>query len=128
MDRAAKRDWLVRGAALAIFVLGFVAGGLAFNVYRSGHESGAPSRERFDQMLDRLNLDDGQRAKVKAIFDDTHSQMEELRKECGPKFKAVRERTDARLREVMTPEQWQRFQDMTSEGRDRRHRDHGPDR
>ena len=123
MDRGAKRDWTVRLAALVIFVLGFAAGAFALELYRAQQRS-TGTRERFSRMLDDLDLDAGQRDRVKAIFDDAHAQMDEVRKECGPKFHAVREQTDARLREVLTPEQWQRWQQMTSEGRERHRHDH----
>jgi Spy/CpxP family protein refolding chaperone len=127
MDRVAKRDWTIRLAALAIFVLGFAAGALALNVYHTSAlgRGGEPTAERFDRMFDKLGLDDNQRTQVKAIFADARGQMDEVRKECGPKFHEVRERTDARLREVLTPEQWQQFQQLTSEGRD--HHRHGHD-
>src|SRR5262249_47146630 len=120
MDRVAKRNWQIRLAALVIFVLGFAAGALALDVYHNS-QRGEPHGGGMDQ----LNLTDDQRTQVKAIFADARSQMGEVRKECGPKFREVRERTDARLREVLTPEQWTKFQQLTSAERDRHER--GPD-
>jgi len=75
MDRGAKRDWMIRFAALAVFVLGFVAGALALNVYHTERGANASSHERFDSIIDRLDLNAGQRDQVKAIFEDAHSQM-----------------------------------------------------
>ena len=126
MDRVAKRDWQIRLAALVIFVLGFTAGALALNVYREARPSS--EGERSGRLLEQLGLDDDQKAKVKAIFADARTQMGEVRKECGPKFREVRERTDARLREVMTPAQWDEFQRLTREARERRGHDHDHDR
>jgi Spy/CpxP family protein refolding chaperone len=123
METAAKGAWQVRAAALVIFVLGFAAGALALNLYHAARP-GARNEERrgYSQMLDQLHLDDAQREKVKAIFADARAQMSDVRKECGPKFREVRERTDSRLREVLTPEQWEQFSSLTTSERDRRRR------
>jgi len=122
MDRVAKRNWQIRLAALVIFVLGFAAGALALDVYKNSQRG-----ERHGGVMDQLNLTDDQRAQVKAIFADARAQMSDVRKECGPKFREVRDRTDARLREVLTPEQWTKFQQLTSEEREHREREHAPE-
>jgi Spy/CpxP family protein refolding chaperone len=122
MDRVAKRNWQIRLAALVIFVLGFAAGVLALDVYKNAQRG-----ERHRGVLDQLNLNDDQRTQVRAIFSEARAQMADVRKECGPKFREVRERTDARLREVLTPDQWAKFQQLTSEDREHREREHGPD-
>src|SRR6185369_2479473 len=119
--RVAKRNWQIRLAALVIFVLGFAAGALALDVYKNSQRG-----ERHGGVMDQLNLTDDQRAQVKAIFADARAQMSDVRKECGPKFREVRDRTDARLREVLTPEQWTKFQQLTSEEREHRDREHAP--
>jgi Spy/CpxP family protein refolding chaperone len=129
MDRVAKRDWQIRLAALVIFVLGFAAGALAINVY---HEANPPASSRDGGrrpggLFDKLGLTDEQRTQVRAIFAESRAQMGEVRKECGPKFREVRERTDARLREVLTPEQFDEFQRLTRESRERRGHDHDDD-
>jgi Spy/CpxP family protein refolding chaperone len=126
MQTGSKRDWQVRLAALVIFVLGFAAGALALTAYRgSGGASSGRSRHHFGEVLDQLGLSDDQRAQVKAIFGDARGQMSEVRKECGPKFREVRERADARLQQVMTPEQWEKFKSLTAESDERRRRRRG---
>ena len=125
METAAKRAWQIRAAALVIFVLGFAAGALALNLYQTARP-GAQSEDRraFSQVLEQLNLNDEQRDKVKVIFDDARAQMADVRKECGPKFREVRDRTDARLHDVLTPEQWEQFKSLTAAARERHHRGH----
>ena len=114
MDSRTGSKWQVRLAVLILFVVGFIAGGLAMNLYRSrqwsqrGGERGA-----FGQMLDSLNLTQDQRTQVSGIFDDARKQLTELRKESEPKFREVRKNTDERLQSVLTPEQWEQFQQMT---------------
>lgn len=125
MDRDAKRDWQVRIAALLIFVLGFAAGALAFGLYVNSREpvqmSDGPS---LGPALDALGLTDDQRAKVRSIFADARTEMSDVRKECGPKFREVRDRTDARLQEVLTAEQWEQFKKSLDEWRGHRRHDH----
>lgn len=122
MDRGVKRDWQVRLAAVVIFVLGFVAGGLAISLYR-GPATAMPSPEHrhFSEVLDQLHLTDQQRTDVRAIFEDARSQMADVRRECAPKFRAVRERTDERLRQVLTADQWTQFKTLTADNDVRHH-------
>ena len=126
MDNVAKNRWQVRVAALIIFVLGFAAGILALNVYR-GLARNATPRDRFAQLADRLDLNADQKTKVQQILGDTREQVRALRQESEPKIDEIRRQADARLQEVLTPEQWQKFQSMRHEMRGRRGRG-GPPR
>ena len=121
MDSSAKSKWQVRLAVLILFVVGFIAGALAMNLY--GGRQFAPragGRGGFERMLDRLNLTQDQRTQVGEIFDDARKQLSELRRESEPRFRTVRKNTDDRLKAVLTPEQFEEFKKMTSR-RDRRH-------
>ncbi len=63
MDKSTKSKWQVRAAAAVIFILGFTAGALAFNTYQRW--SGARANgDRFEQMLDRLQLNADQKTQV----------------------------------------------------------------
>jgi len=114
MDSKTSKKWEVRLAALILFVIGFIAGGLAMNLYRS--REWAPrsgGRGSFEQVLNKLNLSEEQRTEVTAIFEDARKQLNELRKESEPKFREVRKNTDDRLKAVLTSEQWEQFQRIT---------------
>jgi Spy/CpxP family protein refolding chaperone len=133
MDRAKKNSWLVRAAALVIFLLGFAAGALAPSAYRAWTRDRGQSRgqDRFEQMSERLKLTPEQKAQVQQIFGETRTQLEALRKESEPRFEEIRRQADERLQKVLTPEQWQQFQQSHDEGRRRggrrgRGRDDGP--
>jgi Spy/CpxP family protein refolding chaperone len=119
MNNIAKNRWQVRLAAAIIFVLGFTAGILALNVYRRLARERAP-RDRFEQLSDRLDLNADQKTKVQQIFGDTREQLGALRKESEPRMNEIRRQADERLQQVLTPEQWQRFQTMRGEMRERR--------
>ena len=124
METSVNNKWQIRLAVLLIFVIGFVAGALTMNVYRARHGSASPEshRSRFERVMEQLNLTAEQRDQMKAIFEEARAQLTEMRKESGPKFREVRENTDARLRAVLTSEQWEQFQKLTSGHRERRSR------
>jgi Spy/CpxP family protein refolding chaperone len=124
METNAKKRWQIRLAVLVIFAIGFIAGALAMNLYKARQwSSSASQRGRFERIFDQLDLTGEQREKVKAIFEDARKQISEARKESEPRFQEVRRQTDERLQAVLTPEQWEKFQQIMSEPRGRRKRD-----
>ena len=124
MDSVKRNSWLVRAAALAIFMLGFAAGALAPAVYRSWVRDRAQERgqDRFELMSKHLKLNPEQKTQVQQIFGETRTQLEALRKESEPRFAEIRRQADERMRQVLTPEQWQQFQQSREENRSRRRR------
>jgi Spy/CpxP family protein refolding chaperone len=119
MNNIVRNRWQVRVAAAIIFVLGFTAGILALNVYRGLAHRGEP-RDRFEQLSQRLDLNDDQKTKVQQIFSDSREQLRALHRETEPRMNDIRQQADQRLQQVLTPDQWQKFQKLRSEGRDRR--------
>jgi len=115
MDQVKKTRWQVRLATALIFVVGFAAGILTLNVYRGWARSMGGPRDRFEQFSQRLKLNDDQKAKVQQIFTDTRDQLDALRKESEPRMQEIRNQADERIRQVLTPEQWQQFQKMREE-------------
>ena len=121
MDMISKNRWQVRIAAVIIFLLGFAAGGLALNAYRGWARGAGPTREdRFEQISKRLELNSDQKTKVQQILGDAREQLRALRKESEPRVDTIRQQTDQRLQQILTPDQWQRFQQMRNEMRGRR--------
>ena len=115
----------VRLAVVAGFLLGCLAGALSMNAYHS-HFSRFPREprgERFAQMLDHLNLTAEQRVEVEQILQDSRAQIVEMRRQSGPRYREIRRETDLRLQKVLTPHQWQQWQQMSSEMRPRRNLD-----
>lgn len=121
MNTIQKSKWQVRVAALLIFVVGFAAGALALNAYKRWGRTGAQQgrQDRFEQMLNRLNLTADQKTQVHEILSDTRGQLQTLRKESEPRFTEIRRQADERLQKVLTAEQWQQFQKERSELRSR---------
>jgi Spy/CpxP family protein refolding chaperone len=117
-------QWPIRVAALAIFLLGFAAGALTLNVYhhrqmrQQAMMSARPSR--FEQLTEQLGLTREQKTQVEQILGEARSRIGEVRKQSLPQMKEVREQTDERLKAVLTPQQWEKFQQVRQEWRSRR--------
>jgi len=133
MNNITRNKWQVRLAAFVIFVLGFAAGALALNAFRawSRGAGGERGRGRFERTFDRLQLTEEQRAQVRQILSDAREQMRGVERESEPRRAEIRRQSDERLRQVLTPEQWQQFQQLKEETRGRRRgrgrRGGGPD-
>ncbi len=88
---------------------------------------GAHARGPGGDMLKDLNLTDDQKAKMKAAREEMETQGKALRddttlkpEEKRDKFKALREAQHAKVKEILTPEQFEKFQKMME------HRPMGP--
>jgi len=127
MDISNKSKWQVRVAAIVIFVLGFAAGALALNAYKRWNRSGAEAsrQNRFEHMLDALQLNADQKTQVHQILGDARQQLQALRKESEPRVGEIRQQADERLQKVLTPDQWKQFQQERDKmrSRDRRGRE-----
>ena len=77
-------------------------------------------------MAERLQLTADQKTKVQEILTDTREQLRAVRKESEPKMDEIRRQADGRLQTVLTPEQWQQFQTVRDEMRQRRGGRGGP--
>lgn len=119
MDKTSRTKWQIRGAAVLIFVLGFVAGMLALSGYRAWARRASNPQDRFEQLATRLQLNTDQKTKVQQIFGDTRQQLQALRKESEPRINDIRQQTDQKLQQVLTPDQWKQFQQMRDEMRAR---------
>jgi Spy/CpxP family protein refolding chaperone len=127
MDITNKRNWQVRLAALLIFLLGFAAGALALNVYKRWGRAGAlvSRQERFERMIDSLQLTPEQKTQVDQILSDTRTQLQTLRKESEPRVSDIRKQADERLQKILTAEQWKQFEQEREKMRGREHRGRG---
>ena len=127
MDSTNKGKWQVRAAAVVIFVLGFAAGSLALNVYKRWARPAESVRQnRFERMLDNLQLNADQKTQVHQILGDSRTQLQAVRKESEPRVAEIRRQADERLQKVLTPEQWTRFQQERDSMRHRGKRGGGP--
>ena len=124
MENNGKTQWRIRAAVVGVFLLGCLAGALALNVFRGQvwRSPREPRGERFEQMLDRLNLTPDQRNLTEEIIKESRSQLMEIRRQSEPRYKEIRKQTDEKLQTILSPQQWQQWQQMTRELRGRRNR------
>lgn len=131
MNFLTGNTWKLRAAALLIFLLGAATGALAPRAYSAWVREGRQSqRDRFEQMLDRLQLSGEQKTQVQQTLGEAREEFRAIRRESEPRQDEVRRKADERLRQIMSPEQWQQFQKMVEERggsrRGRRGRGGGP--
>jgi len=88
---------------------------------KSGTRGQRPS---FDTIAQRLNLTDDQKPKVKAIFDEQRQKMRDLRDNQDlsrddrmAQMQTIRKDTDAKLKAVLTADQFKQWQAMESKMR-----------
>jgi Spy/CpxP family protein refolding chaperone len=120
------KKWQIVGAAVIIFVLGFLAGALSMNLYhrRQAPLGSASPANRFEEALKHLNLNGDQQSQVQTIINETRSQLKDVRKDEQPKVMEIRKHARERLQTVLTPEQWKQLQEQMRQGRARRQDDH----
>jgi Spy/CpxP family protein refolding chaperone len=100
-------------AVLSVFLLGFVAGGLALNAYHVWFAASSPTKQqRFERIFDQLSLSDEQKTEVQKIIGETREEIQSLRKESEPRVKEIRGRADERFQKIFNAEQWQKFQNL----------------
>lgn len=77
--------------------------------------------QRTEDALAKLDLNDDQKAKTKALLDDVKKQNTEIRKGEGtpadkrPKYAAVRKDMNTKLKGILTPDQQAKLKDLMKE-------------
>lgn len=118
---------------LGVFLLGGVAGAggsRAYTLHEMRSRFGGPPAEvrahlRVEAMRRQLDLSGEQVTKIEAILRETDDEFEQTMKPCRDGLEGLRERTDARIVEVLEPDQRARFKEF-SERRKRMPPPHGP--
>lgn len=114
MNSENKSKWQIRLATLSIFLIGFIAGALALNAYQVwvGASGQMSKHKKYDQIFNQLDLTEAQRAEVQKIVGETREQLQKMREESEPRVQEIRGRADEKMRQILTPEQWQKFQQL----------------
>jgi Spy/CpxP family protein refolding chaperone len=108
------------------FVLGVIVGGAGvfYFAWSSGHWGPRHfDRQRLVRRLTRdLNLTNTQVQQLNQIMDDTSKKLEELRGQMDSQFDAARKESQDRVRQILTPEQLAKFNEMVRRFEERRQR------
>ena len=109
-----KNTWQIRLVTISIFLLGFIAGGFAFNAYYiwSGAGKQPTKQERYEEAFNQLDLNPAQKSEVQTIVKQLRGNIQLLRQESEPKLQEIRFQNDERLKRVLTAEQWNKFQEL----------------
>jgi Spy/CpxP family protein refolding chaperone len=106
------------------FLLGAVLGGVGVFYYgwHTGHWRSRFDRQQVVRDLTRdLQLTDQQVTQLNQIFDQSSKRYRELHKEAEPKFAAARDQTEREIRQILTPQQAEKFNQMVQKWRQRGH-------
>ena len=112
MNIESKSKLQIRLATLGIFMLGVIAGAFALNAYYLwfGAAKSPTKQERYEEAFNKLGLNDAQKNEVQKIFGEMRENIQKIRQETDPRFQEIRDRNDEKLQKILTPEQWQKFQ------------------
>ena len=113
-----------------VVLLGAALGGAGVYYYlwftgRVWHHGRFNREHAVAHMKRELNLSDSQVEQIKRIFDETTQKLRNLQQQIDPQFRALRDETRARIRQVLNPEQARKFDEFVREI-DARHRRRGP--
>lgn len=114
------------------------AGLLALNLSSQAQTTNAPpaggrnargraAGQQLDQLFQQLNLTDDQKPKVRAVMQDQRKKMQELRADSSgspqdlrAKRQALLQDTNKKMREILTPEQFKKFEESLQQQRGNR--------
>jgi hypothetical protein len=111
MNGEKKGLWQIRLIAVSIFVFGVITGVGGLYSYQSVFSPAkTPTiRERYQEAFNNLDMNSEQREEVQKIVGELKEKLSALRAEAQPRVQEIRSESDAKLRKVLTPEQWEKF-------------------
>ena len=108
-----------------VFVSGAVVGGLGYRIYDPPSARGVGSRPRrgteqfrrqyLDEMRTRLNLSPSQMEKLEVILNRTDERFNDARAQHNQMVRELREDHIASVREILTPEQMPKYEQLRTE-------------
>ena len=118
-------------AVLLIFLLGAATGGLtAHLIYQKRLEgmvrggSGAMSEMILRRMDRELKLDSAQREAVRTIVQETHGEMQQIRRQFRPQTRLILATSEERIKKLLRPDQKEAFERLIEQRR-RHWEEHG---
>lgn len=120
------KKWKAIIGVILVFILGAAAGSIVSHVVCQRRiesiVSGGPHAVR-QIMLERLNrelkLDEDQRVRLKAIFNETHEEIKAERSKIQPQIDEILNRAEDRVRAILRPDQRERFEKFVLERKER---------
>jgi len=107
------------------FLLGVIVGGTSVYYYAwsTGHWHRPFNRQSFVQRVKgELNLSDAQVPQLEHILDGSTSRFRAAQQQSDAQLNAIREETRSQIRQILTPEQSQKFDELVRRWDERRRR------
>jgi Spy/CpxP family protein refolding chaperone len=95
---------------LVVFILGGAAGASIDALYRQREQkihAAAGNSPTLERMMRELDLSDQQVDQLRSVFQGTRKEIAQ-----NPAFKEIRDRTDIRIRAILTADQWQKYTEL----------------
>jgi hypothetical protein len=120
--------WTVALYMALVFACGGVVGAFAHRLYtvsgvsaNVGQRNPEEFRKRYmADMKARLQLSDGQAAKLSAVMDETRTRFRDVREKFEPEMQKIREDQRQRISELLSPGQQAEWQKIVEERQRRR--------
>jgi Spy/CpxP family protein refolding chaperone len=114
------KNWKAVVGAIAVFVLGGLAGSLVtVGVIRHqlGHGHGGQMMANFivRRLSWKLHLDSTQREQLRAIVHDGQQDMKALRQQMQPQVEEIFARSEAKVRVILRPDQQEKLDKLVAE-------------
>jgi len=107
------------------FLLGVIVGGICVYYYAwsTGHWHRPFNRQNFVHRLKaELNLSDSQVSQLEEILEGSTSKMRSAQQQADAQFNSVRQEARAQIRQILSPEQTQKFNELVRRWDERRRR------
>jgi hypothetical protein len=108
-----------------IFILGGITGIVCHCLYLDHIKVVAENTERsnpqeiIDSMAVELDLDPQRKEMLEAIFEESRLRYRELNKQFRPQYDTIRNETDDKIREILSDDQKERFEELLQKYRPR---------
>lgn len=107
---------------LLLFVSGAVVGVLGYRVYNPPAAKSAPRvspeewrHQYLQEMKNRVGMSEDQLLRLNAILDETGSRFHDARARHNQELKQIREEQFKKVREILTPEQLPKYEQLRAE-------------
>ncbi len=101
---------------LVLFVLGIALGSVGTYVVTTRVQAAkpqtTPARNHMAMFTRDLNLNPDQQSQIQAILNDTRSRYAQLHEKLDPEYEQVRHESRERIRQVLTPDQRPKFEEL----------------
>lgn len=123
------KNWKIWTAFTAVFATGVIVGVVCFALFLQFRLVPSKDHTAFRNRMiahfltrfqEEVHPDEKAMPAIRAIMEETANQLDVLRREHGPKFKAVLKASNNRIKGHLTPEQVKRFDEMIRNFRKKR--------